>query len=949
MKMRVSKAVAGLLCGVSAVILPATAFAQTASPAPAAADAPSGEDIIVTGSRTVQNGNNSPTPVTVVNVTQLLDAHPGSISDAINDLPIFAASRGQNGNPGTGVTNNSGNLQNLRALGVPRTLILWDNHRLPPTTQDGLVDTDMIPQMLLKRVDIVTGGASAVYGSDAVTGVVNFITDTSFNGIKAQAIKGVSNYGDGATTDLGIAGGAELFGGRGHIEASYQYRDDPGVMHRTDREWGTHQWTVQGAGTTANRYHLVDHTRISTTTFGGLIRSGSLADYRFTANGAVTPFVHGTASGTTGFESGGDGGYYDASIRGALRSHQAFARFDYDFNDSIHGYVEGSFTANQTANSGIYNGLNNVTVSSTNAFLPTALQTQLLAGGTTFKFSRLFAELPRVDTASHTNQFFVNAGLKGDIGSSFKWSLSGTHSQVILRTRNDNNIDNQKLYAALDAVTNPANGQVVCRVTLTNPTLYPGCVPVNVFGTGSITADAANYFTQATEFRAITKLDDIEGTVSGSPFSTWAGPVNVALTGEWRHLSYAASSNAVPTDYANCTGLVYNCSATTLRWAGSTLANRSRVGQSVSEVAGEVDVPLLKDKPFADDVSFNGALRYTYYNTSGSAVTYKAGLDWNFSKAFKLRGSYSRDIRAPNLNDLFQPLTITTGAFTDLLTGLSPTVPVYAGGNPNLKPEVGKTLSVGGVFKPEFIPGLSLSLDYFRITVTNAITNIQGTNPSIQAVCYASGGTSPYCALQTRPLGFTNTTAANAVTSFTSTVINISRVKTWGFDFETNYATHLFNNPLNLRFLATYQPHITYETPGVTTIDVGGVSFSSNALQASPKLRATAFVDYKIDNVRIGISERYRSSLAFTGDPTQLVSSANTPAVAYTNLNLSFDVPLKSGNYAQFFFNVQNLFNRMPDPAAFLGANGNVGVFGGYAQGDDPIGRFFSAGFRVKL
>ncbi|WP_206243517.1 TonB-dependent receptor [Novosphingobium terrae] len=915
------------------------------------ADAPAvpDKDIIVTGSRTIKNGNNSPTPVTVVAVDQLLDSHPGSISDAINDLPIFSGSRGQNGNPGTGVTNNSGNVQNLRALGYTRTLVLWDGHRLPPTTQDGLVDTDMIPQLLLKRVDIVTGGASAVYGSDAISGVVNFITDTTFKGLKLQAIRGVSTYGDDATTDLGIAYGRPFAEGRGHFEVSYQYRNDPGVLSRLDRPWGTHQYTVQGGGTAANPYHLVDNTRISTTTFGGLIRSGPLAGYQFASNGTLSPFVNGAATGTNGYQSGGDGAYYNSSIRAAMRSHQAFARLDYDFTDAIHGYVEGSYTSNHTANYGTYNFVNNITLSATNAYLPAAYQAQTAAGGaSSFTYSRMFSDLPRVDTVSQTDQYFINAGLKGNLGSKFKWDASYTNSQVILSTLNDNNINNQKLAAAEDAVTD-GNGNVVCRVTLTNPGLYPGCTPINLFGSGNISPAAAAYITQQTGFRAVTKLNDVQGTISGSPVTLWAGPVNVALTGEWRRLSYTATSNASPTDYANCTGLRYNCTSSTLLWADATLANRSTVSQSVSEVAGEIDLPLLHDVALARDVSFNGALRYTYYDTSGSAWTYKAGLDWNVSKAFKLRGSYSRDIRAPNLNDLYQPQTAGTGAFTDLLTGQSPTVAVYTAGNPNLKPEVGKTLSVGGVVKPAFMPGFSMSLDYFKITVSDAITNIQGTNPSIQAACYASGGSSPYCALQTRPINFTNTTAANAVTSFTSTVINIARVRTWGFDYEANYAHALFGHPFSLRALVTWQPHIIYEQPGINTIDVAGVSFSSNSLQASPKWRATVFADYKLGNFQIGVVEKWRSSLAWTGDPTQIFNQPNTPAVAYTNLNLAVNVPLKSGTVAQMFFNIQNLFNKQPPPAAFLGANGNVGAFGGFAYGDDPIGRYFSAGFRVKL
>lgn len=933
------------LAGAGTLLIGSAAHAQSAQE-PAAAPM---SEVVVTGSR-VSLGNQSPTPMTSVSTDDLLTTKPGSISDALNELPIFAGSRGQNGNPGNGTTNNSGNLQNLRGLGYPRTLILWDGHRLPATTQDQLVDTDMIPQMLLRRVDIVTGGASAVYGSDAVAGVINFVTDTRFTGVKVQATGGVSTYGDDKTADLGIAGGTDLFDGRGHVIASYQYRNDPGVLNRTDRPWGEHQWTVQGGGTAANPYHLVDNTRIATSTFGGLVRNGPLSGLNFAQNGVLSPLTHGSATGNATYESGGDGAYYDGSLRGSMTSHQAFVRTDYDFSDTVHGYVEGSYTDNRTQNFGAYNALlNGVTLSAANPFLAQTYRNQLAAANvSSFSVARVFADAPRINTAGSSDQYFLGAGLKGELGGGWKWDVSGTDAKARLVTRNDNNWNNQRLAASLDAVVNPATGQIVCRASLTS-SAYSSCVPLNLFGPTAASPAAISYITQVTSFAVQNTLDEVEATVSGSPFSTWAGPVDVALTGQWRRQTYALTSDAVPTDKADCTGISFNCSASTLLYPNPTLAPRSKVSQTVKEAAGEFDVPLLKNAPFAKNLLLNLAGRYTDYDTSGSAGTYKTGLDWDVSDELKLRASYSRDIRAPNLNDLYQAGTTNAGSFTDMLTGLSPTVPVTVSGNPALKPEVGKTLAAGFVIKPRFIPGFSASLDYYNIKVVDAITNIQGTNPSVQAACYASGGTSPYCALQTRPLGFSNTSAANAVTSFTNTVINIGSLKTRGFDFEANYRTKLLDNPLGLRLLTTYQPHIVYETPGLATVDLGGVGFSSNSLQASAKVRGTFFVNYKVRDFSVDVSERWRSSLSFTGDPTQIVSSPNAPAIAYTNLNLGWNVSAGAGRTAQLFFNVQNLFNRQPPPIAFLGANGAVGTFGGFAQGDDPVGRYFTIGLRMKL
>jgi iron complex outermembrane receptor protein len=933
------------LAGVGTLAMSSSAHAQSGDRAEAQAQ----NQVVVTGSR-VSPGSQSPTPLTAVNADELLTNKPGSISDALNELPIFAGSASQNQNSGNGTTNNAGNVQNLRGLGFPRTLILWDGHRLPATTQDQLVDTDMIPQMLLKRVDVVTGGASAVYGSDAVSGVINFVTDTRFTGVKVEANGGVSTYGDDKRSDVGIAGGGGLFGGRGHVIASYQYRDDPGVLNRTDRPWGTHQWTMQGGGTAANPYHLVDNTRIATATFGGLVRSGPLAGMNFAQNGVLIPFTHGGATGNAAYESGGDGAYYDGSIRGSMRSQQAFARMDYELSDSVHAYVEGSYTDNRTQNFGSYNNLaNGATLSATNPFLAQTYQNQLAAANaSTFSVARIFADAPRVNTAGKSDQYFFNAGLNGELGGGWKWNVSGTDAKAKLYTRNDNNWNNQRLAAALDAVVNPATGQVVCRAALTN-SAYANCVPLNILGPTAVSQAGLDYVTQATSFTVRNALDEVEGTISGSPFSTWAGPVDVALTGQWRKQSYALSSDAIPTTKADCTGIAYNCTASTALYADATITPRSKVSQTVKELAGEFDVPLLSGAAYAKNLNLNLAGRFTNYDTSGSAWTYKAGVDWDLSKQLKLRASYSRDIRAPNLNDLYQAGTTNAGAYTDLLTGLSNTVPVTVSGNPDLKPEVGKTIAAGFVVKPASLPGFSASLDYFNIKVLDAISNIQGTNPSVQAACYASGGTSPYCALQTRPLGFTNTSAANAVTSFTNTVINIGSMRTHGFDFEAAYRTRVLGNPLGLRLLTTYQPHIVYQTPGLQTVDMAGVAYGPNGLQATAKVRSTFFVNYKVGDYAIDVSERWRSPLSFTGDPNQVVSTPNAPAVAYTNLNLAWNFRVGGERTGQLFFNVQNVFNRQPPTTAFIAGNGAVGLFSGFAQGDDPIGRYFTFGVRMKL
>lgn len=946
-----------LLAGAGTLAFASIAGAQSApDPGPSTPSPVQLQEITVTGSRIIQSGLSSPTPLTSVNIGDMSELQPTTVADQLNDLPTFSGSRSQMTNASAGnfgtspaAPNPSENVLNLRNMGYTRTLILYDGKRVPPTSPDGTVDVNMIPQMLLQRVDVVTGGASAVYGSDAVTGVVNFVTNTHFNGLKVDANAGISHDRDDKTYDQGIAWGKSLFGGRGHFEASFENRDDPSILLRSQRGWGRDVWTVQGAGTAADPFHLVGNSRIATSTFGGLINSGALAGQMFTNNGFLAPFVAGAPTGTTGYQSGGDGAFYNTSFKAALKMDQAFARMDYDFSDSVHGDATLATTYEHTANSYVNNILTSVTMSAQNPYLLPQYQQELLAAGqSTFKFSKTWLDMPPEMTDSWERQYFANFELQGEFGGGYHWDAWYTHAETRQDTRQDNNINSQNLYASLNAVTDPSTGQPVCNVALSNPGLDPGCVPMDVFGTNSESQAAINYVLGSTEFLSTQKMDDVSASVTGAPLHDWAGPVNVALNAEWRRLWWELDSDATPTDPVNCTGIQYNCSASTLLWYDGATPSRSPVQQRVGEAALEFDAPLLKNVLLAKDVSINGAARYTDYDTSGSAVTWKAGLVWKVGDQLTLRATRSRDIRAPTLYDLYFPRATSTITITDLLTGQSPTVLNVAGGNPNLRPEVGYTTTAGLVFQPDWLRGFALTLDGFWIRITNAITSLQGTNPTVQEACYRSGGTSTYCDLQARPDGFTDTSAGNAVTAWYNEEINIASQTTEGADLDATYLTAAFAHPLKLRALGTYQPHIIYTTPGLTTIDLGGVAFSSNALQASPVWRWTLMGDYSpVHNFDIGVMERWRSSLAWTGDPTQIVSTPRIASVAYTDLNLSYLFD-QSDSTTEVYLNILNLFNKQPPAAAFLGANGNVGGFGGFVYGDDPIGTYFTVGFRYR-
>jgi outer membrane receptor protein involved in Fe transport len=907
------------------------------------------QEVVVTGSRVISNGNNSPTPLTVVQADDVLKLQPTTIADALNTMPVFSGPRTQVSNPNASLAGGAGgnaasNQLNLRNLGAQRTLVLFDGHRMAPTSTNGVVDIDMVPQMLLQRVDIVTGGVSAVYGSDAISGVVNFVTDRNFNGMKVTADAGVSSRYDDREIDGGIAGGTSLFDGRGHIEGSYEYRDDTGILHRSSRPWLA-LVTVQGSGTAAAPLYIVNNSRRSAYTFGGLITSGLLSGQQFASNGVLTAFNHGVATTTPGVETGGDGAYFDGSLKAPLRSNQLFGRLDYDFTDSTHLYVEGAFNDKTNQVWTNWQQLTNVTLSSQNPFLSSTYSSQLAAASQpTFKLSKFLTDAPRLEPSIESRQIFANVGVNGEFGNGYKWDVGYVHSDAKLLNTEVANLNNLRLAASLDAVINPANGQVACNVTLTNPGLYPGCVPLNPFGPTAENPSAVAYVLGNTHFNAFTSQDDVSGSLSGAPFSTWDGPVTVALSAEWRHQSYHADSDATPSDTVDCTGL-HNTNCPAQVWFQS-FAPRTPVGNTVSEGAVEFEAPLLKDLPLAQALNLNGAARYTHYETSGSYTTWKAGGDWHLNDSLRFRATRSRDIRAPTLDDLYSPAAVTFGAITDQLLHQTSTAPSSAQGNPNLTAEIGNTTTAGFVFTPASLPNFSMTLDGYNINVTNSIYQLQGTTNTTQFACYNSGGSSPACALIIRPLGPTNTSAANAATLWINSAINIASIHTYGADLEANLAMHAWGRPMSLRALATYQPHVIYTITGISTFDMGGVSFGTGGLQAVPKVRLTGFLRYAVtDRIVVDVMERWRSRLKISNEQPE--TGPDTGSVAYTNLTLTYDLKMDRGDL-QTFLNVQNLLDRKPPPAAFSGSQLITGQFGGFAIGDDPIGRYYMLGLRYR-
>ncbi|HUO22434.1 MAG TPA: TonB-dependent receptor [Caulobacteraceae bacterium] len=973
-----------LLCGLMASA--GAACAEDAAPTNGPAPEAKVDEVTVTGSRILRNGNNAPTPVTVVTEDSLNAITPSNIFNQLNVIPAFVPTYGAQTPSGLSTMNNTGvSALNLRGLGAQRALVLFDGQRLPPSTPDGLVNVNLLPQMLIQRVDVVTGGASAVYGSDAVSGVINFILDRKFNGLKLDAQGGDSSRNDDKTYQLGIAGGLDLFGGRGHFEASWERSHDDGLSYASQTRPNIFNWTVQGSGTTADPLHLVQGVTDPVYSDGGLIRKGPLKNYNFSSNGVLTPFN----AATDGWQNNSD------SLLAASTIDQGFARLDYDFTDHLHGYANLVYARDYETGAFSPGVDGRVAFGACNAFLQPAYQAQMgctnaavqQSDPNQYVFTLNKVPNPLINLLkttlgySTTTNINVIAGLEGDFGKAYHWETSFTYGQTAQKVEQAGTDEDPHWYAALDAVVNPANGQIVCNVTLTNPGLYPGCVPINMFGPSSESQAALNYSFGTVGRTAINKTIGWEGALRGEPFSLWAGPVGMAISGDFRRQSLGVTSTSLPDNPTmDCLGLRFgNCDPTspqdTHTW-GNFVIPLPTVNQNIYEAALEVDVPLVKDLPFVKSLSTNDAVRYALYQNSGgsldlngnpttvntnfNATNWKLGLVWTVNDQLTIRATRSRDMRAPNLYDLFNPQRYNpntigasdylcppgvsagqAGCPIDVAGGTGG--PSFTGGNPSLKPEIGDTVSAGFVFRP--MRSLSLAVDYYDIKITDAITVLNGSDPTIQQDCYASGGKSPLCALQLRSAGNYTYSPTNTVLAWYSRGVNLGQLATSGIDMELNYRTAIADHTLSVRALATYMEHRTITEFGSVT-EYAGTNGDSTIGQ-SPKWRVNVQLNYNVlPGLDFSAAERWRSAMRFQTDPT-LVESGDVAAVAYTDMNLSYALPYRRG--LTVFLNVRNLLDQAPPHAGRVLSDQPGGTGDGYSIGDDPIGRYFTLGIRGRF
>ena len=954
---------AGLSLWTTSALAQQAATGTAENAAPQEAGSIGSQEIVVTASRLSRSGYTAPTPTTVVSQEFLEARAITNVGDALNRVPAFRAAVSPNAG---GLGNTGAFLADLRGLGATRTLVLLDRARLPQTiipgnaNSAGTTDLNVIPTVLIKNSDVVTGGASAAYGSDAVAGVINFQIDDRFTGIKGSAQYSETRYHDAKSKFATLAAGASFADGRGHLVVGFEYNDDGGTdSYNTRRGWGREGWTIgtyptRPAGTPFNVIAPNGNNFGSGTSGGLILTQGALRGLAFVRNsaGAVTTatFSPGLGNISTSLDSFSDAALAANRAAGInnlvpqqLRPQQsrfnAMAKLTFEATDNLTFFITPMYSDVRTEGDiitrrdGVGAGPA-LTIARDNAYLQQALTPAQLAlvpatglsigySGQDWGPSRRIIE----------NELFrVHAGVKGNLGGSWKWDASYLYGQNISSVAIANTFNNAKFRSAIDAVT--VDGQIVCRNAAARAA---GCQPINILGSLSASDAARSYVLGTARGRGKTQLNDVAANIQGEPFSTWAGPVSIGVGAEYRKESVQLTTDALSQSSA---------------WLTGTGFSLPKVSQNVKEAYIEAIVPLAQDMAFARKIELNGAARVTDYSTSGSVTTWKAGLTWEVIDGLMFRTTRSRDIRAPNLIELFTPQTQSLPLPTDPRPGIArPTnnVGFVVGGNPDLTPEKSITQTVGVTYQPEFFRALRLSVDYYNIRIKDAITSSSTQN--VVNNCFIGGTYSgnSWCSLLTFA---NNDPVAGVLTGARGITANVAEFKTKGLDFQATYNQDIAGGNFTANLLATHV--MSFESSndvstlfpnGIDRAGQTGAQFGGPA--GLPKWLLNATLDYEIGRFGLNANARWVSKskqnngLFGPDDPnynpaaTTSISDNDIPAVAYLDLGVRYAF----GAEKQFtvYFNVDNVFDKDPP----LPANGSAYY--------DLMGRTYKGGVRFKF
>jgi outer membrane receptor protein involved in Fe transport len=1060
-------ALRGTTCITTAAIALAVApaaFAQDTAPADTATEACSDTDnngvcddvqtsgaIVVTGSRIRQPNLESANPVANITGEDIFETGGVSLGDILNDLPQLRSTlSAQNSTRGLGIKGL--NLLDLRGLGPERTLVLVNGRRHVAADvlfTSAAVDINSIPSALIQRVDIVTGGASAVYGSDAIAGVVNFILKDNFEGVEARAQAGVSKYGDAGNQFVSVTAGKN-FGAddRGNVAISGEFAHTSEFFAsgrpnlRQNNAFVVTDTDPSGSDGVFDRTFFRD-IRSTTISLGGQLgiaqsrtTPGCGADYLgqpYTCAFLFQP--DGTLVAQTGQRVGiapnasfigGNGsssreanlisltpdvkrysvnliGHYEISPALVPFIEAKYSRTDAFGSQSGPFFNQGTGTIENSATTLGYNrerfrldnpflstqartlitqqilaaGVDPNSTSTTPAALTAAQRTQIANGSFRVALRRNYLELGVRDELFQRETYRLVGGIRGDFNDDWNYELSlnyGKHKEFNEIT---NNVSRQRFLLAIDTTRNAA-GQIVCRSQV-DPTatgvdrgngLIPSqlaadvaaCVPLNPFGDGNISQAAKDYLRVTTSARGKISQFDALGFVAGDLsqlFELPGGPIGFALGGEYRRQTYAYNLD----DYTEAGYAFYNA-----------IPAIDAPKFTVKEAFGEIQVPLLKDTPFFHELSLKGSGRISDYSgATGTVYTYGGEAVWAPIEDIRFRGTYNHSVRAPNQRELYRPQgqnfapapndpcsarNIGTGSATRAANCAAAGRPagydfvytssleIKSGGNPNLREESSDSYTVGVIVQPRFIPGLSVSADFYDIKVNDVIT-ATGSAQDILNLCYDSPTlNNPFCDLFQRagPGGGANGEIPFQVLkgSLLQASANFAALRVRGIDTQLEYRHDFGWAKANLSVLWNHQlKNEAFTNPADPTFkDVfkGELNDPDDQVNVDVSLqRGKVTLGYGqrwIDHMYLNTFEDYNSVNGNPPGNEDFAPIKRYPGVFYHDVRVGVDVNENFNAY----LGVDNLTDKKP-PFGLTGVGAGSGIY-------DNRGRYMYAGVK---
>lgn len=948
--------------GASAQIVADTDGSQASADAEANDYGPE-DTIVVTGSRIARPGLESAMPISVIDAETTKGFGYNSTYDALRLNPAVGPGLGNSNSQGEAFDAGVSNI-NLRNLGVNRTLVLVDGKRwVSSGARSSAVDLSTIPEAMIERSEIVTGGAAAIYGADAVTGVVNIILKKNIDGIHLSATNGISQEGDARETYLSASTGFEFADGRGSFVIGGNYTDTTPVRY-TDRYTNRAGYVANPANTGPNDGipdNILEHDlryfqRSSVPSFLYNNQWYQLRDGALNAVGYDRTYV----AGALGNGSGGPGGigFSNHFLRNEARNASVYARAGYELAPDVTWSVSASYARSSTKGSTVFpevrddsrptnwwGGTTGEVATLTNPFLPNSLRQFMVANGlTAVPLSRDYLNLPQPIERHKRENFTIGTDLDGRLGAAFKWSAFFRYGQVVDNVTTTFMPRNTRWLAARDAITDPATGQPVCASASARAA---GCVPFDFFTTAAPSQAFLDYvFATRHEWRK-NALYTAGGNISGSLFRLPYGDLSVVLGAEWRRETLSTRDDP---DTAKLTEITFR--------PGNdyVLHPALDAARNTTELYGEARLPLLKDLPFARSLEIEGAYRYSRYSDTADTHTWKAGGAWEPFAGLRLRGVYSHSVRVPNFGELFSPEIVQTVGITNdpcsgtfitqnpnratncaaVLPGLALPLPypntnaptILLGGNRGLTPEKSKSLTLGTVLQPKFLPGFDLTVDYFDIKIDNAITAVPYLSILNLCVDSASGPDDFYCGLISR-------NASGQINVIRAANYNLAALGARGIDFGMNYRFPLGGGQLGLGAAATY----LLEQKTVATRGTAGIDYAGQ--WNYPKFKANLMTTYSLGDFTLGFNTRFIGRTRF--DVTDASAETRDPNRVPAYFNGDMTLRVRATDKAAFTLGVRNvtnvgIFAPLRNTGASPNSSGGVQTGAGYY---DAIGRYF--------